>query len=103
MTLRARGRDDPLRNSGKLAATPVKRLVGPRLSPAQARNRAGPKQWRRNMFVKTIAAMALAVFLGTTAGAVAQGWQGDNGLYQDRYGLGYTNSARSNPENTNGF
>ena len=55
------------------------------------------------MFVKTIAAMALAVFLGTTAGAVAQGWQGDNGLYQDRYGLGYTNSARSNPENTNGF
>ena len=54
------------------------------------------------MFVKTIAAMALAVFLGTTAAAVAQGWQGDNGLYQDRYGLGYTSSARHNPEDTNG-
>jgi hypothetical protein len=46
------------------------------------------------MFVKTIAAMGLVVFLGTTTAAVAQGWQGDNGLYQDRYGLGYTNSAR---------
>ena len=55
------------------------------------------------MFSKTIAAMALAVFLGTTAAAVAQGWQGDNGLYQYRFGLAYTNSARSNPENTNGF
>jgi hypothetical protein len=55
------------------------------------------------MFVKTIAATALAVFLATTAGAFAQGWQGDNGFYQDRYGLGYTNSARHNPEDTNGF
>jgi hypothetical protein len=55
------------------------------------------------MFSKTIAAMALAVFLGTTAAAVAQGWRGDNGLYQDRYGFGYTSPDRSNPENTNGF
>jgi hypothetical protein len=55
------------------------------------------------MFSKTIAATALALFLATTAAAVAQGWQGDNGFYQDRFGLGYTNSARSNPENTNGF
>jgi len=55
------------------------------------------------MFTKTIAATALAVFLGTTAAAVAQGWQGDRGLYQDRYGLGYTNSARHNPTDTNGF
>jgi hypothetical protein len=54
------------------------------------------------MFVKTIAAMGLAVFLGTTAGAVAQGWQGDNGLYQDCYGLGYTNSARHAPRGTDG-
>jgi len=55
------------------------------------------------MFTKTIAAMAFAVFLGATAVAVAQSWQGDNGLYQDHYGLGYSNSARHDPTNTNGF
>ena len=56
------------------------------------------------MSVKTLAVMALAVFLGTTAAAVAQPWQGNNdGFYQDRYGLGYTNSARHNPKDTNGF
>jgi hypothetical protein len=55
------------------------------------------------MLTKTIAATALEIFLATTAGAVAQGWQGGNGLYQDRYGLGYTNSARHNPTDTNGF
>jgi hypothetical protein len=55
------------------------------------------------MLTKTMAAMALAVFLGTTAAAVAQGVQGDNGFYQDRYGLGYTNSARHDPRNTNGY
>ena len=55
------------------------------------------------MFSKTIAAMALAVFLGTTAAAVAQGWRGDNGMYQYRYGLGYTSSARHDPTNTNGY
>jgi hypothetical protein len=54
------------------------------------------------MFTKSIAAMVLAVFLGTTAAAVAQGWQGDNG-YTDRYGLGYTNTARHDPRDTNGF
>jgi len=54
------------------------------------------------MFSKTIAAMAVAVFLGTTAAAVAQGWRGDNGFYQDRFGLGYTNSARHDPRDTNG-
>ena len=55
------------------------------------------------MFTKTIASTTLAFFLATTAGAVAQGWQGNNGYYQDRYGLGYTNSARTDPRNTNGF
>jgi hypothetical protein len=57
------------------------------------------------MSSKTIAAMALALFLGTTAAAVAQGWQGSNGNnpYADRYGLGYSNSARHNPTDTNGF
>jgi len=55
------------------------------------------------MTSKTIAATALAIFLASTMGAMAQGWQGANGFYQDRYGLGYTNSARSNPTNTNGF
>jgi hypothetical protein len=54
------------------------------------------------MFIKTIAAMALAVLLGTTAAAVAQGWQGSNSFYQDRYGLGYTSSERHNPTDTNG-
>jgi hypothetical protein len=55
-----------------------------------------------NMLIKTVAAMALAVFLGTTASAVAQGWRGDNWLYKDHYGLGYTDSARHNPTDTNG-
>ena len=57
------------------------------------------------MSTKTIAAMALALFLGTTAAAVAQGWQGSNGLngYSDHYGLGYSNTARHNPTDTNGF
>ncbi|MBV8754363.1 MAG: hypothetical protein JO328_15990 [Hyphomicrobiales bacterium] len=55
------------------------------------------------MLIKTIAAMSLAVLLGTTAAAVAQGWQGSNGYYSDRYDLGYTNSARHDPRNTNGF
>ena len=54
------------------------------------------------MLTKTIAAMTLAVLLGTTAAAVAQGWQGDNGFYSYRYGLGYTSSARHDPTNTNG-
>jgi hypothetical protein len=57
------------------------------------------------MFSKTIAAAVLAVFLGSTATAVAQGWQGSNGYspYTDRYGLGYSNSARHDPRDTNGF
>jgi hypothetical protein len=57
------------------------------------------------MSTKTMAAMALALFLGTTAAAVAQGWQGSNGTspYTDRYGLGYSSSARHDPTNTNGF
>jgi hypothetical protein len=54
------------------------------------------------MFSKTIAAMTLAVFLGTTAAAVAQGWQGDNGFYPNRFNLGYSSSARHDPTNTNG-
>ena len=55
------------------------------------------------MITKTIAATALAIFLASTAASLAQGWQGDNGYYQDRYGLGYGNSARHDPRNTNGF
>jgi hypothetical protein len=65
--------------------------------------RRWPKQQEMNMFSKTIAATALAIFLASTAGVLAQGWQGDNGYYQDRYGAGYTNSARHNPTDTNGF
>jgi hypothetical protein len=57
------------------------------------------------MSTKTIAAMALALFLGTAAATVAQGWQGSNGFngYSDQYGLGYSNTARHNPTDTNGF
>ena len=57
------------------------------------------------MFSKTIAAVALAVLLGTTAAAIAQGWQGSNGYdgYTDRYGLGYSNTARHDPRDTIGF
>lgn len=58
------------------------------------------------MFAKSIAAMALAVFVSTTVAVVAQGWQGDNGYSascQDRYGLGYCNTARHDPRDTNGF
>jgi hypothetical protein len=51
------------------------------------------------MSTKTIAAMVLAVFLGTTAAAVAQGWQGDNG-YAGQYG--YSSAARHDPTDTNG-
>ena len=58
------------------------------------------------MSVKTIAATALALFLATTAGAFAQTWTQDNGIYSDRYQdrlvPGYANSARTNPGNTNG-
>ena len=52
------------------------------------------------MLIKTIAAMTLAVLLGTTAAAVAQGWQGNNGYYG--YSSGYSGSGRGNPTNTNG-
>jgi len=55
------------------------------------------------MFTKTIAAMAIAVFLGTTAAAVAEPWQGDNGFYRGSYSFGYTSSDRHDPTNTNGF
>ena len=55
------------------------------------------------MFSKTIAAITLALFLGTTAAAVAQGWQGTNGYSADQYGLGYSNTARHDPRDTNGF
>jgi hypothetical protein len=53
------------------------------------------------MFSKTIAAMALAVFLGTTAAAVARSWQGYNDFNQVRYGEGYM-MERHDPTNTNG-
>ena len=54
------------------------------------------------MFSKTTTVVALAIFLATTAAAVAQGWQGGNGYYAG-YGYGYGGSDRSNPTNTNGF
>ena len=58
------------------------------------------------MSVKTIAATALAIFLATTAGAFAQTWTQDNGIYSDRFQdrlvPGDTNSARTNHGNTNG-
>jgi hypothetical protein len=58
------------------------------------------------MSVKTIAATALAVFLATTAGAFAQTWTQDSGIYSDRFQdrlvPGYTNSARTTPGNVNG-
>jgi hypothetical protein len=58
------------------------------------------------MSAKTIGATALALFLATTASAFAQTWTHDNGIYsdrfQDRFVPGYTNSAPTNPENTNG-
>jgi hypothetical protein len=58
------------------------------------------------MSVKTIAATSLAVFLATTAGAFAQTWTHDSGVYSDRFQdrlvPGYANSARTNSENTNG-
>jgi hypothetical protein len=57
------------------------------------------------MSVKIIAATALALFLAPY-GASAQTWTRDNGIYSDRFQdrlvPGYTNSARTNPENTNG-
>lgn len=53
------------------------------------------------MLIKTIAAMTLAVLLGTTVVAVAQGWQGDNGYYG--YRSGYSGLERHDPANTNGF
>ena len=66
------------RNLTTLAATTPYRLPG--LTPfcVQARNRAGSKQWRWNMPVKTIAVTALAVFLAPY-GAFAQTWTHDNG------------------------
>jgi hypothetical protein len=54
------------------------------------------------MLIKTIAAMTLAVLLGTTAAAVAQGWQGSNG-YNGYYGYRSGAFERSDPTNTNGF
>ena len=54
------------------------------------------------MMTKILAATVLAVFLGTTAAAVAQGWQASNGYYGDRFGLGYISSERHDPRDTNG-
>lgn len=54
------------------------------------------------MMTKTLAATVLAVFLATTAAAVAQSWQGSNGYYADRYGVGYISSERHDPRDTNG-
>ena len=52
------------------------------------------------MLIKIIAAMTLAVLLGTTAAATAQGWQGSNGY--NGYQSGYSGVERHDPTNTNG-
>jgi hypothetical protein len=54
------------------------------------------------MFVKTIAATALAVFLATTASAVAQGYSYRQNSWADDTPLGYSNTARHDPRDTNG-
>ena len=54
------------------------------------------------MSVKTIAATALAVFLATTAGAFAQTWTHDSGIYSDRFQDRLVPSSQTNPNNTNG-
>jgi len=52
------------------------------------------------MSTKTMTAMIFAVLLGTTASALAQGWQGSNGYYGNSYGY---SMDRHNPTDTNGF
>ena len=54
------------------------------------------------MLTKTIAAMALAVFLGTTAAAVAQDSPYRQNSWADDTPLGYSNTARHDPRDTNG-
>jgi hypothetical protein len=93
----------PQRNIALTAAKAAKRLRLPGLSPAQARNRAGSEQMEMlNMFTKTVAAMALAAFLGTTAAAVAQYSPYNQNSWADSTPLGYSNTARHDPRDTNG-
>jgi hypothetical protein len=54
------------------------------------------------MFTKTVAAMALAAFLGTTAAAVAQNAPYRQNSWADDTPLGYSNTARHDPRDTNG-
>jgi hypothetical protein len=53
------------------------------------------------MFTKTVAAMALAAFLGTTAAAMAATPYYQNG-WADSSPLGYSTTARHDPRDTNG-
>ena len=69
------------------------------------------------MLSKIMIAAPVAILAASTAPAAAQGYpngydyrygaysHGANGsvLYTDRYGLGYSNSARHDPRDTNGF
>jgi hypothetical protein len=54
------------------------------------------------MFTKTIAALALAAFLGTTMAAVAQYNPYHRNSWADDSPLGYSNTARHDPRDTNG-
>ena len=54
------------------------------------------------MFGKTIAALALATFLGTTMAAVAQYNPYHRNSWADDTPLGYSNTARHDPRDTNG-
>jgi hypothetical protein len=57
------------------------------------------------MFAKTTKTLIAALVLASTSLAlVANASAAPNqGVYTDHYGLGYTNSARVDPRNTNGF
>ena len=54
------------------------------------------------MFTKTVAAMALAAFLATTAAAVAQSYPYNQNSWADSTPLGYSTTARHDPRDTNG-
>jgi hypothetical protein len=78
-------------------AAPAQAYLRLRLAMMRAR-----KKWRCDMFTKTVAAMALAAFLGTTAAAMAQSYPYNQNSWADSTPLGYSNTARHDPRDTNG-
>jgi hypothetical protein len=54
------------------------------------------------MFTKTVAAMALATFLGTTTAALAATAPYYQNGWADSSPLGYSTTARHDPRDTNG-